>query len=180
METIIQIIIILVIIASVMKRFREIAGKSKDLETTKLPKPVLDLFEVETPEEEPPARPFAKPRFEPSPEMRPKPRPGTPSWEESRPVGESTTFEEETLESRSEIQVPESRFPDGMTQAGGSMPEIRAYAERPRMMRSPERRPHIPVLRFHQTQVVRGIIMSEILGPPVGLRDRERFISGIV
>ncbi len=171
MGTIIQIIIFLVIIASVMKRFKEISEKSKDLEKTTLPKPDLDLFEIETPEEEPPARPFAKPQFEPSPEMRPKPKTVTPLWEELPPVGESTTFEEETFESRSEIQVSESRFPDGITQASGSMPETRIPAERHRATINTESRPYIPVLSFHQTQVVRGIIMSEILGPPAGLRN---------
>lgn len=159
MTTIIQIIIILVIIASVMKRFREISEKSKDLETTKMPKQLFEMPDVERPQKEPIARPSPEPLRE------------EPVWEPSQPVKVPAGIDEDAFESRPGILVPESRFPEGMTQAGGSMPKIRAYAERPRMMRSPERRPHIPVLRFHQTQVVRGIIMSEILGPPVGLRN---------
>ena len=170
-EVIIQLIIVIVIIVSVMKRFREIAGKSKDLEKSPLPKPALDLFDVETPEEEPPVRPFPSLR----PETLPKPRPVTPSWEVSSPEEESATIDENTFESRSEIQISESRFPAGVTQAGSSIPKTRTLAERPRATISPERhRPYLPVLRFNQNQVVRGIIMSEILGPPVGLREQAR------
>ena len=166
METIIQIIIILVIIASVMKRFRETIEESKDLEKTKLPKQLLEMPDVERPQKEPIERPSPEPLRE------------EPVLEPSQPVKVPAGIDEDAFESRPEIQVSESS--EVMTQAGSSVPEIRTYAEKPRMMRGPERRPHIPVLRFHQTQVVRGIIMSEILGPPAGLRDREHFISGIV
>ena len=169
MGIIIQLIIVFIIIASVVKRFKEITGKSNELEKTKLPEQLFEMSDVERPQEGPIARPSPEPLSE------------EPVWEPSQPVKVPAGIDEDAFESRPEIEVSESRLSEGMTKVGGLMPEIRTFAERPRTMISPaRRRPHIPVLRFNQNQVVRGIIMGEILGPPVGLRDRERFISGIV
>jgi len=164
MGIIIQLIIVFIIIASVMKRFKEIAGKSKELEQSPLPKPAIDLFEVQNSQEEPAAKPFQAQQ------------PETPPWELPPRAEVPVSFDEDAFESRPEIEVSESRLSEGMTKVGGLMPEIRTFAERPQTMISPERRrPHIPVLRFNQNQVVRGIIMSEILGPPVGIRERALF-----
>ena len=161
MDLVIQIIIILAIIAMVMKRFREISEKSKDLEKTSLPKPLADMYDLEDQEKEPEKRPKRIPLQEVMKSKLPE------------PVKIPEVRDEDTFESLSDIEMAKLRLRERMAKAEETMSEIRTISDKAGMVVSySEKRPRIPVIRFGQNQLIRGIIMSEILSPPKGLRDR--------
>lgn len=168
MDVIIQIIIVLIIIASILKRFQDVAQKGQDLDKKKIPDKLfekLDMEEsqkktwpetVQTPQQEVPVDTSAEPV-----EVQ--------TMFEKEPTEVQTTIDEGIFETQPEPLIPgEQVYYDEparvMPPPAATMPKKAVYAE-----------PLKPLmLGFTATQVTTGIVMGEILGPPVALRNVEK------
>lgn len=178
MDTIVTIIIFLVIIFSIMKNMQEVAKKGREVRVPRKPgegpvqqemripeaPPAPAEREIMEVEEEVPEEPSEIPSPRPFPE---EPR---PVWESPRPSLEDIFGRlEEKYRRASEQPIPE------VVKVEDTFEKRKPEAEIPRHTTfRPARQPlsprHRPALVFQKQAVVNGIIMSEILGPPVGLR----------
>jgi len=162
MDVIIQIIVFIVIIITVIKRFKEVGEKSEDIRTSRVPHPQSGMRRQA--QSVRPSAPAPSPRMESS-------RPERPPW-----APEHAPSLEDLFETVMERGEPEA----------DSIPEYHGYGEEspvpeieaPPAVSPAEQLPRIAVavrqpelrLSFGRQAVVKGVVMSEILGPPVGLR----------
>ena len=146
MELIINLIIIIVIVASILKRLKSVASKAEELET---PPPVA-----------PPDVPEVMKRMRDVFPEKPT-APAVPQEKEEQPA----VFTEDLFErEQPEFQVP---VIEEVVQAAE---EILRRAPL-RKVTIPEEEPKLRIkLSFSGPEVVKGIVMSEILSPPVSLR----------
>jgi hypothetical protein len=195
MEVLINIIITVVIILYVLKRMQEVARKGGDITG---PPPPARMFGEEEEEEAPkPERPMRIPpeatqmpkRVEiPSmPTLRPRPVaqapasprtftvPGEPPRPRPRAVPEATRPRHRHIEAPAETapsreerirevvrENEEGRYMEAVTRSGAAAP---GYATHRKKACGRQ-----PLFAFGRNDVVRGIVMSEILGPPVSMR----------
>jgi len=167
-ELIINLIIVVFVVASVLKKFREIAEKGKELDKAPPVPPTAgpDLsdhargyIEEEAAEPEAPAWPEThEPAVPAVPEMA---------------VGEERRYVEDMWEkmASAESATPEFTFPD----VGAATEETPPKRYEPPIpacrFTVPDEKTSMRIdLGFSGEDVVRGIVMSEILGTPVALR----------
>jgi hypothetical protein len=174
MEVLINVIIILVIIFAIMKRMQDVARKGGDITGHPTAPPMSQGWperpvaeEENFPEEE--EGPFEEPyrRPEPNREMRPVETP-------------RRTFAEKVL--KYEEEKKEAYFASPETEKSGEYkPEVRpvsraAGPSQGKVMRHAKGEFSIcPVLTTCKSELVRGIILSEILGKPIALRRENRW-----
>ncbi|MCE5250452.1 hypothetical protein LLG96_09565 [bacterium] len=150
MELLINLIIIFIIVASVLKRLSAVSRKGRELETTRLPGDVIET-----------AGPVGVPR-PPDRESAWTPYPEIPAGDTMETADYPVTTSEELLESSPSETIPERT-------AAYQRP-----SHEPAVPRHREVRRHQGMgmkLAFTSHRVVNGIIMSEILGKPVGMRE---------
>ena len=147
----INLVIVVVIILSVLKRLKDVAKKGEELETP------------------PPAAPSAAPdmveRTDEIPQEEPVERPELPEifkrlLEQEKPdISDEDEFEQEP-------EVPEPVMAEPI-----QLPEeiVKPFSYGLPVIPKEEQTPELK-LSFRGSEVVRGIVMSEILGPPVGLK----------
>jgi hypothetical protein len=180
MNTLITIIIFLFIILSAVKNVQEANRKSGEI---KLPpqKPVEPR-----PEQSTDASPRPKQEWMPTPSeplpypapgwpMKPAPEPVPPAWEKPGRLPEETLRRlEEKYRRIAETPLPEETVgEEEVFEKEDNRPATRRTAVS--KVKIPRRKPariQIPSLRG--AAVANGIIMQEILGPPVGLRQQGR------
>jgi len=176
-EFLINILIIFFILASAFKRLNEMAKKAKELKESP-PGPVPPVSDVSgtmeeavpVPEEgevwpervprgEPPLRRTLKELLE-EPEPVPEETPSVvlPEWEET--AGRVVTVEEPR---------PYEYPPAGTEESPGSIEPAEPAARSTRETAGETSAAGLR-LRFDGSEVVRGIVMGEILGPPVSMR----------
>jgi len=183
-EIIINLIIIIAIVLSVLKRLQDVSKKSE---------------EIKKPQRRPPAKPTAtrtaptaqqsgapdtagRPGGEPMKqrprsiieelikELQPVPetRPATTA-EAPEAADEPSVFGEDTWE------MKDKEFAASAFESRGTDNEFREPGTGERAL-SIEERAHIGLkLDFTGPDLVRGIVMREILGPPVSLRERDGY-----
>ena len=150
MIVIINLIIVLVIIISVLKRITDVANQSKNLEKSPVSKEKGSNHEVEEW-----IRQFQN---KPQPVLVP-PQPVESVIPEAHSIHHEDSFKMDIEEQFDrEPVVPDYEF-TSQTAVSGHYQETA---------------PSEVILRFNGPEVVRGIIMSELLGPPVSMRD-DRF-----
>ena len=174
MDTIVTIIIFLAIFFSIMKNLQEAAKKGREVRTPQKAgeRPIQQEMRIP---QAPPA-PMAE-RELPEVEEEPSENPPRPFPEEPCPVpGPPRTSLEEIygrLEEKyrrlSERPVPEVVKREDMFEKRAADAAL-SLSISPGLSGQPLSPLHRPTLAFHRQAVVNGIIMSEILGPPVGLR----------
>ena len=159
MDVIIQIIIVIVIISSVLKQIKAVSDKSGDLGKTKLPGRDVDMDDTVKPT----ARTVRKPSAAPSPQepVLRRPRPLT------FPVNIEYEEADAVVNEADSVEL-EPYMPDD-TDAEMTSELIHSAA----LTASRPAPPVNPVPVFSGQEVTRGIIMREILGPPVSLREGE-------
>ena len=142
----INLVIVVVIILSVLKRLKDVAKQGEELEA---PPPVAH-----------PAAPDLVERTDEIPQEEPVERPELPEifkqlFEQEKPdiSGEDEIEQEPVI--AEPVQLPE----EIVKPVAYGLPVI------PKEEQTPELK-----LSFRGSEVVRGIVMSEILGPPVGLK----------
>lgn len=179
MEVIIQLIIIFIIILSVLKRVKEASQKGQELDKGNIPGSILDMFDPDSEKGKAGQKPSA-----------------TPSDQQEMPAGEYSGPVEITGEPSKEPLIP-SEVPYEPVEAQ-EMVKKEIYDTQPDSLKPQEElfeepvpetqkpvlsRPAQTVLReadkgldlgFTSPQVINGIIMREILGPPVSMRNDER------
>lgn len=186
MEVIIQLIIIFIIILSVLKRVKEASQKGQELDKGNIPGSILDMFDPDSEKGKAGQKPSA-----------------TPSDQQEMPAGEYSGPVEITGEPSKEPLIPSEvpvippevpyepveaqemvkkdifeTQPDSLKPQEELIEEPVPEAPKPVLSR-----PAQTVLReadkgldlgFTSPQVINGIIMREILGPPVSMRNDER------
>ncbi|MFC1509707.1 hypothetical protein ACFL60_08525 [Candidatus Omnitrophota bacterium] len=180
MEVIIQIIIVIVIISSVLKQIKAVSEKSGDLGKPKTPGRDDDMDDTVKPMARTARKPSTAPyQQEPVP-RQPKPIafPVIIEHEEAfaetgqsfHRIGEPdvpTVFDQEEV-NQTDSTESEPYMPAG---TGEEVP-----SERIQYAALTASRPALPVSvvpGFSAREVTQGIIMREILGPPVSLREGE-------
>jgi len=145
-EFLINLVIVVVIILAVLKRLKDVAKKGEELEA---PPPAA-----------PPAAPDMVERTDEIPQEEPVERPELPEifkqlfGQEKPDIPGEDEFEQEPVIAEP-VQLPE-KIVKPVTYG---LPVITKEEQTPRLK-----------LSFRGSEVVRGIVMSEILGPPVGLK----------
>lgn len=195
MEQLINIIIILVIIASVLKRIREVGDTRGNLNKPAQPGRPPIPGQGPMAEQKPPVAPRPMMGSEPMPGPAPEPQ---AAMEEPSAADEIPTLRDmlgplvEPLYREPEIPSPEPMYDAAYTEDTWEQAQ-RDIADRIRESQEAYRRvqeqpaalapePMRPVtkpsggidLRFNGRSVVNGIIMSEILGPPKAMREESR------
>jgi hypothetical protein len=153
-ENLFNLIIILVIVITVLKRLREVEKKGKELGG---PPPVAPPL---------PWEPAAPPQTAPQPVLeRPVPQTeAAETFEEERPEP-VFTFEDMFEEEKTPAE-PESVFKEEIVYPPEELiPVIPLVERQPQIVKIPTLN-----LSFSRSEVVRGIVMSEILRPPLALR----------
>ena len=177
MEVIIQIIIVIVIISSVLKQIKAVSDKSGDLGKTKLPGQDVDEDDTVKPASRTARKPSAVVLPQEPVRSRPSPisfpviieheeaaaEPGQSIHQIGEPeipsVVDATDFNQ-TESTESEPYMP--------TGTGEETPSERIHSAAITASRSA-----LQVPGFSGREVTNGIIMREILGPPVSLREGE-------
>ncbi len=177
MEVIIQLIIIFIVILSVLKRVKEAGQKGQELDKGKIPGNILDMFDPEGAE----GKAVQKPSPSDQQEMS--------AGEYSEPIGNSGELSKEPL-IPSEVPYEPVEAPEIVEKdVFDTQPDSLVLQEE--LIEEPV--PEIPKpdllwpaqtflreadkgldLGFTGPQVINGIIMREILGPPVSMRNDER------
>jgi hypothetical protein len=176
MNTIITLIIVLFIFLSTIKNLKEVNRKSREV---KLPPAKPSEARPSAQSSETPSRPVRD--WIPTPsDPLPYPAPGWPWKPVPEPIpatGETQRrLPEETLRKLEERyrQLSERPLPeDAVTEEEVfemKKEEAAPAAKRMTPARAIPKSPRIPALAFNGQAVVNGIIMQEILSPPVGLR----------
>ncbi len=195
MEVLVNIIVTIAIILYVLKRMQEVARKGGELTGPPPPERMFEEEEEEREEAPVPERPLRRspettqmPERMEIPTVRPRPAaqvpeptvrkftvPEEPPRPRQRAVPEITRPQPrhfhvpvETAPSREQRIREVVREDEEGRYADASKPGTRAPAHAPRHKKA-DGAPR-PLLAFYRDDVVRGIIMSEILGPPVGMR----------
>ncbi len=148
-ELLIQLVIILIVVASIIKRMKETAQKAEELDKPSPQRPLGDEKQKPTLAEK--IQDWSK-QFEMQLETpEPKERPGA----DIESLGQ-------TLDEKSTVIIPGE---------AEKLPEEIQIAPSPPPYSAPliKRKPQIQ-LNFSGSDLIKGIIMSEILGQPVGLR----------
>lgn len=177
MEVIIQLIIIFIVILSVLKRVKDAGQKGQELDKGNIPGSILDMFDPDGAE----GRAGQKPSSAGQQEMpageysepveitgEPSKKPLIPSEVPYEPVEAQEMVKKDIFGTQPDsLELQEELFEE-------PVPEI----PKPGLLR-----PAQTVLReadkgldlgFTGPQVINGIIMREILGPPVSMRNDER------
>jgi len=150
-EFLINLVIVVVIILAVLKRLKDVAKKGEELEAPPpaAPPAAPDMVERtdEIPQEEPVERPELPEIFKQLFGQEKPDIPGEDEFEQKPEVPEPVMAEQ--FQPPEEIAKP----------VAYGLPVIPKEEQTPRLK-----------LSFRGSEVVRGIVMSEILGPPVGLK----------
>ena len=165
MELIINLIIILVIIFSVLKRLKGTSEKVKELEK---PSPAVPKTGRETPQKEPGARGILKELFkelEESSREKPIEQPVAMQRSEQETDGHVPSSGEDTFELSQEELIKTAQEELSQTTDDRKRDSQDFIQKIP--VTKPVKQFH---LIFYGPDVVRGIVMSEILGPPVSMR----------
>ena len=149
MELLINLIIIFIIVASVLKRLSAVSRKGRELETTRLPGDVVETAEPASY----PRPPVREPAWTPYPEIQA----GETAETDVYPV----TTAEELLETSPSVTIPELTAAYQRPSPEPAVPRHREVHRHQGMSMK---------LAFTSHRVVNGIIMSEILRPPVSMR----------
>jgi len=167
MEMLINLVIIFVILIAIIKRMQDVAKKGGDItgrpSDSSLPTGNWSERPVREPDVFPHEYPFEE-EEEPFPEIRPVASPSRSFMEKIQ------RFEEEKKQ---------TSFPDDETELSGEYQPVSAAASI-RSARGPAK-PHIravrlcPALGMCESELVRGIVLSEILGKPIALRSENRW-----
>lgn len=175
-DILINVVILFIIIMSLLKRVQEISKKGDEVKKVPEgpPDPLAETIKKakqRAKEQSEPVRRsirevFDEPRREPAapkPE-RPEPPPATPSLEDifKRLSGETIP---EVQQTQPEPVVPELEPEPFPEPPAVKTPRVRKKYVQPRNQ--------APALSFEGSDVVRGIIMGEILGPPVSMRSER-------
>jgi hypothetical protein len=173
MEVLINVIIILVIIFAIMKRMQDVARKGGDITGPPSAPPMSHGWP-----ERPAAGPEPFPEEEEGPFEEPYRRPEP--YREMRPVETPRkTFAEKIL--KYEEEKKETYFASPETEKPGEyQPEVRPVSRsvesKGKAMRHGKGEFTIcPALTVCKSELVRGIILSEILGKPIALRRENRW-----
>ncbi len=180
-DIIINVVILFIIIMSLLKRVKEISKKGDEVK--KMPEgppdPLAETIKTEkqrAKEQSEPVRRsirevFDEPRRGPAApkQERPEAPPATPSLEDvfKRLSGEIIP---EVQQTQSEPVAPEPQVPKPEPEPVPEPPSVRIPKVRKTYVQP---RNQSPVLSFEGSEVVRGIIMGEILGPPVSMRSER-------
>lgn len=169
MEVLINIIIIIVILIAIFKRMQDVAKKGGDI-TGQPSAPPMTHGWPERPETEPEIFSEENPYSEPEPQR------------EMKPVGSPRrTFADRIY--RYEEERKERSFTSPETEPPGEYYPV--YETAPKMIESAKRMgmrqqrkgeyKFFPALTSYSSELVRGIILSEILGKPLALRSENRW-----
>ena len=159
MDVIIQIIIVIVIISSVLKQIKAVSDKSGDLGKPKPPGQGFDMDDTVKPA----ARTTKNPSAVVLPQEPVRSRPG--------PISFPVTIEEEDFAAVIDQTDSSEIEPYMLDGTGEEMPPEPIQSDA--FTSSRPAPPVNPYLDFSGQEVTRGIIMREILGPPVSLREGE-------
>ncbi len=183
MELIVNLIIVFAIIISILKRFNETAGKSDEIRTPRRPPPEALSEQMNrggkkaSPESQTEPAPKNEPErvtieevFKRFLDQQPPPKP-EPVYEP-----ESDHTPEPAYEPRSYYE-PEKPVESGSHEDSFELPWVALSSEMPEPLpREWEKTQRVNLagtqfLNFKAPDVIRGIVMSEILGPPVSTRE---------
>ena len=183
MELIVNLIIVFAIIISILKRFNETAGKSDEIRTPRRPPPEALSEQMNrggkkaSPESQTEPVPKNEPErvtieevFKRFLDQQPPPKPDPASKPEpvhtSEPAYEPMSYYEpaktvETDSSDDSLELPPVALPSEMPEP---LPQEWEKTQRINLAGN-------QFLNFKAPDVIRGIVMSEILGPPVSTRE---------
>jgi len=177
MEVIIQLIIIFIVILSVLKRVKEVGQTGQELDKGKIPGNILDMFDPDSAkgkagQKPSPADQQEMPAGEYSESVEisgePSKEPLIPSEVPYEPVEAPEIVEKDILDTQPESLLPQEEL----------IKEYVPIIPKPVLLRSSQKVHREPGkgldLGFTGPQVINGIIMGEILGPPVSMRHDER------
>ena len=151
LELVINLIIIFVIFVAILKRLQGVVKKGQELKTQPPVTPPVPHKAVRKAYEEKPG-----PQWQPSQEVK-------PSVEREK----SVVFREDLLERL------EEEYPEPVAEETVQPPEelVQEVSYRGVLESVRERKPRL-YFGFSGSELVKGIIMSEILSPPVSLRNK--------
>ncbi|MDP2984938.1 MAG: hypothetical protein Q8O92_16590 [Candidatus Latescibacter sp.] len=169
MEVLINVIIILVILFAIIKRMQDVARKGGDITGQPSAPPMSHGW---------PERPVSEPETFPEEMPYEKPEPYRESRQFESP---RKTFAEKNY--RYEEERKQNSFPSNETEPPGeyqpAFQTVSRVAESSRGTSMQRRRKEegqlFPVLAVCKSELVRGIILSEILGKPLALRRENRW-----
>jgi len=172
MDVIINLIIFLIVVITILKRLQEVARKGTEI---KEPSPEPQPLPIDGP--------VAREIIAEMPEEYPQPAAPAPVPVEEKPRTQSMRELFERLERRYyDIIEPPVPQTEDTFESGREKKDIsrRGYAKQAAIDRAAPsvESAALPALSFKASSVVNGIIMSEILGPPTGLRKSPFAHSG--